>query len=123
MELADYLSLLIGPFALTVAGGLTYGVMRQGNLPFNGAIGLRTQATMASDEAWRAGHSAAAPYFAALTITGVTVMVVSIILPFFFYQGALYPVALLVVPATGFVVQVIILVIATKAANSAAKRV
>ena len=50
------IALMVGGVALVVLGLIA----RAGNLTRQSAVGLRTKATLASDEAWKAAHEAAA---------------------------------------------------------------
>ncbi|WP_420098075.1 SdpI family protein [Corynebacterium sp.] len=87
-----------------------------GDLPRSGAVGIRTSATKASDDAWEAGHAEAAPF--ARTVTLVTsVLAAVIIILSFFVEGA-WVTALGVVP---FVVVVVSLVPLVRTANRAAR--
>lgn len=52
------IAIVVGGIALVVLGVTA----RAGKLTRQSAIGLRTKATMASDEAWNAAHAASAPW-------------------------------------------------------------
>lgn len=97
--------------------------IRSGTLDRNRAIGLRTRATLASDEAWHAGHRAALPIVQSGTVVGLGVGFLS----FAIGIGALVAarplsVGFLLLPGIGFVALVILLLIATERASSAARK-
>ncbi len=71
-------------FALLAAGYITWSVAKKtesGTLRRNGMAGIRTKATLASDEAWEAAHTAAAPAMRAAAafcvLTGLGVLATS----------------------------------------------
>ncbi len=64
-------SLLAGGAVLLLAAvpfHILYATVRDGNLARNNAWGIRTRATLRSDDAWARGHRAAAPYILAATL-------------------------------------------------------
>jgi len=67
-------ALIVGAIALIVLGVIA----RAGKLTRQSAIGLRTKATMASDEAWKAAHEASANWVigagAVMLVGGAVVM-------------------------------------------------
>jgi uncharacterized membrane protein len=70
------IALMVGGIALVVLGAIA----RAGKLPRQSVVGLRTKATLASDEAWRAAQEVGAIWVigagAILFIGGVSVMLV-----------------------------------------------
>jgi uncharacterized membrane protein len=68
------IAMMVGGAALAVLGATA----RAGKLSRQSVVGLRTKATMASDEAWKAAHEAAAKWVvgagAVLFVGGVLVM-------------------------------------------------
>jgi hypothetical protein len=111
--------LVVLGFGLAVVALLTVTTTRsaaEGHLERNGAIGIRTRHTRASDEAWRAGHSAALPvvrYVVHVAVAAVLAAVVAAVL------GG--PVAAVVVGLAGMGVQVAVLVLGARRANEAAR--
>ncbi|NLG55419.1 MAG: SdpI family protein [Rhodococcus sp.] len=124
MEIGPYVGLLIAPTLLAVfASVMEYGIKNRG-IERNGAVGLRTKATQASDEAWHAGHEAALPHFRAMAVLGGITVAASIlaILAAGSTDGN-YPAWLLLVPGIGLLAQVVVVLGGTVAANKAAKAV
>ncbi len=68
-------SAAVGLFLLAVVFLGFFAAMRGEGLPRNRAIGIRTSATMASDEGWVRGHRAAAPW---VLSTGILAAVLGI---------------------------------------------
>jgi len=68
------IALIVGGIALIVLGA----VARAGKLTRQSVVGLRTKATMGSDEAWKAAHEASADWVigagAVMFVGGVVVM-------------------------------------------------
>ena len=66
---------LLGPaggfFTTAAVFGAMYFFMKSGDLARNGAVGIRTKATMSSDEAWRQGHLAGLPWVKAGTVAAL----------------------------------------------------
>ena len=64
--MAPYCGWMVFAGIAMVAGGVALIVLgviaRAGKLTRQSVVGLRTKATMASDEAWKAGNEAAAPW-------------------------------------------------------------
>lgn len=122
MELSGYFALLTAPVLFTILALLMRQATRKGDLARNSALGLRTKTTMSSDQAWKAGHKAAEPYFLAIAFVGFVVTVACLVLPFVVADtDGLYPAGMIAAPALGLVLQVLVLIKATSAANGAAK--
>ena len=66
MRIAPYCDRMVFAGIAMVAGGIALIVLgaiaRAGKLTRQSVVGLRTKATMASDEAWKAGNEAAASW-------------------------------------------------------------
>lgn len=72
------LVLIVGAALFGVAGAafsVVHASIRRG-LPRNSSLGIKTRATLASDEAWRAGHDAARPWLRSSALTAYTASVV-----------------------------------------------
>lgn len=75
-------SLPVGPLAIGVVVLVLAAMIRNGELPRNRAVGIKTRATLASDQAWEAGHRAALPWMLRLgwTCLGVALVLVTVLL-------------------------------------------
>ncbi|MGP5735950.1 SdpI family protein [Candidatus Corynebacterium faecigallinarum] len=111
--------MLLSGLSLTLTSSI-----KSGSLTRNTSIGLRTKATLASDESWDQGHKAALPHLNAMAITGfVGAAVTVVMITGFTISGNGLPGGLIVVPLAGIIVQVAILTKATLDATRAAKKV
>ncbi|WP_019813114.1 SdpI family protein [Saccharomonospora saliphila] len=118
--------LVVFAVALVALAGVLHAVrrgIRTGTLERNPALGIRTAATTSSDAAWRAGHVAAGPWLLAAARTGYGGGAVSGVLIVLVALGVLPPPIAMVVPASALVVMVVLLVLGTRRANRAARRV
>ncbi|MBF4578183.1 SdpI family protein [Frigoribacterium sp. VKM Ac-2530] len=62
--------------ALSVLATVIASLAGRGSVAANGLVGIRTPALRSSDAAWRAGHRAAVPILAALTVVSAAAGVV-----------------------------------------------
>lgn len=93
---------------------LAGGILAAGSwLPMNPIVGIRLRSTMASDQAWKAGHKAAGPYLIVGGVIGLAAVTVSLINP-------MYDVLFLVLTSCG--AAVVLLVAGAFAASKAAIR-
>lgn len=69
------ISAAVGLFLIAVLFLAFFAAMRGEGLSRNRSVGIRTRATMMSDEAWARGHRAAAPW---VLSTGILAMVLSV---------------------------------------------
>lgn len=117
-------ALFVAAFGLLALAGLSHFIknsVANGTLDRNSEIGLRTKATTSSDAAWTAGHKAAGPWLSACAYTGYLMGTATA-------AGALAAIAtnsvhplVWLLPATGFVGTVVLLVLATAIASKAGK--
>jgi hypothetical protein len=84
--------------------------------PRSRLVGLKTRATLRSDEAWAAGHAAARPVLRVGAVVGATSVVVALVTAL----ATVFVAA--VVAVTGLVTVLGLLVLATLTATRAAKR-
>lgn len=66
-----YIALVAGLLLLSLLGFSLARSIKSNSLARNNAIGLRTQATLSSDEAWSYGHQQALPYLKATVLAGM----------------------------------------------------
>lgn len=87
-----------GLLLAAIAIHLCAAMMKDGTLNRNGGMGIRTRATMASDETWAAAHRAALPHFyrAAYATYGVIAVVLAIGLLYWDYLNLVVSVGSLV---------------------------
>lgn len=94
-------------------------VQRSGAVRRNSAVGIRTQKTLRSDEAWDAGHQAAAPYLVGAAVAAVLFGIALAILG---ATGATQAVGDVIAPS-GYLVVLAVVVGGAVAAGKAADRV
>lgn len=89
-----------------------------GTLSRNGSAGIRTRKTQASDAAWLAGHRAALPIVKWIGVVAVVSTLAALLV-----QWQLGGQSGVIVALGGMLVEVLVLLYASKAANVAASRV
>ncbi|MDO5511809.1 SdpI family protein [Corynebacterium sp.] len=114
------MSEMIGPLIGVLTVALLFGpVVRaaaRGEFDRGGLVGIRTRHTQRSDAAWRAGHAAALPWARRCLVVAAAVVLLAVVA-----QWTLGDPAGLVVALCGLVGQVGLVVLATCAANTAAR--
>ena len=120
MEWVGGISLAFGLFVLA---GLLPWVGRagaNGSLPRNDSTGIRSRHTRASAASWTAGHAAAAPLLTAAGIVAAALGVLTILL-----AAMLWPLwgmtPALVSGGAGYATVVVLVLVATRRANRAAR--
>lgn len=124
MDGSAFVSLALGVLVLGALCQGLVGAIRSGGLDRNGMVGIRTSATLLSEEAWQAGHRAAVPRLrlagmVGLLLGGLSVPIGVIAL----VMGQEPPVGLLAVPVGGLTVEIVLLLMATTRAHRAAARI
>lgn len=79
MGWVEVIPFLAGLGIITLTAQVLVGSMRSGSLGRNAAVGLRTRATMASDEAWLKGHAAAVPQMLRAACSGWLLLAASVV--------------------------------------------
>lgn len=123
MDPAGGIAFGAGLVVLGLVMALVGSAVGRGTISRNSAVGIRTRATQSSDQAWQAGHRAAAPWLYASAAVGVSVGVVSIALSATLAAQGRTSAAVLVVPLGGAVVAMAVLVWATLKADGAARSI
>lgn len=97
------------------------GMVEAGTLARNGAIGIRTRATKASDHAWTVGHQAA---YGAVRATGALCLVFAVLIALLalLVRGAQAVPVVLGAAGVGYLSLATGLVVAVRRANAAARR-
>ena len=74
---------ILGALPFFVLMGVVFGgtgaMLNSGRITRNNAIGLRTRATLSSDEAWERGHKAGARWIAASAVGAATATVLGVV--------------------------------------------
>jgi hypothetical protein len=123
-HMGERVALFVAAVGILTLSGFSHFIRKSianGTLYRNSAIGLRTRATTSSDVAWAAGHKAAGPWLSACAFTGYLMGAATA-------AGALVTIAadsvhpsVWLLPATGFVGVVALLVRATVIADKHGK--
>ncbi|WP_165070294.1 SdpI family protein [Marisediminicola senii] len=121
-EVTTPLIIAIGCFILIGLGfGFFAAMLRKDKITRNGAIGIRTKATMASDEAWIKGQRAGAPWVLAGALAAAAATLVGLIALFATgFQPSQVVNASVILP--GFASVIAMLVLSGTAASRAAKQ-
>jgi len=117
MDPISVVSLAGGLLILSAVFSFLATSMSSGELPRNNAVGIKTKHTQASDEAWLAGHEAAAATVRSAGLTGWAVLLGVAVLCIF----RLWPWAM-GVSGLGYVLLIGLMLVATSKANKAASR-
>jgi hypothetical protein len=120
MDAGSTVSLTGSLFTLALVLLVVAGMARSGSLARNGAVGIRTRSTTASDQAWVAGHRAA---YGALRATGWLSLgfgALSLLLSVLVHGAAAMPIVL-GTAGLGYAALVAGLVVSTRRANRAAR--
>lgn len=119
MGLAAYLSPLLGTLLLSAIIHVMIASIQSGDFSRQSVLGLRTKATLSSDQAWITGHRAALPMLKTVAWAGYIGAALLVILFVFFPQPR--PYALITGPVILLICQAIALVYAARQASRAAR--
>lgn len=117
MDPISVFSLAGGLLILSAVCSFLATSMASGKLPRNNAVGIKTKHTQASDEAWLAGHEAAAATVKSAGLAGWAVLLGVAVLCIF----RLWPWAM-GLTGLGYVLLIGLMLVATSKANKAASR-
>ena len=124
MDAPGSLSLLVGVAVLSLVTGILVPQIYAGDLRRNHLFGMRTKATLSSDEAWEVGHRAALPYLVFACIAGVVAIIAALgTFVFANVSSGAGEITLAAIPIAAFTGQVIALITGCVAADRAAKSV
>lgn len=121
----DPSGIVIGAAGLVMAGPVIYIVTRQasqGAIDANSAIGIRTRTTKSSQEAWEIAHRAALPWVLVAALVSVATAVISVTTLVLANTVGSSEVAPVVVMVAGYVGLLVLMSIATSAANRQVRR-
>jgi len=111
----------VGLLMLGVTIHFVSNQVASGDLGRNSAIGIRTKATMASDDAWEAGHAAAAPMLTVTHLTAYTAGAITLVIGVASTMTDVGRPVAIAVPLCGVGAVLTLLVMAASKANSAAR--
>lgn len=106
-----------GFFLIAVTFGFIRQAMKSESFGRNRAIGIRTRATLASDDAWSRGHKASAPWVLATAIAAAVIGLATLTLGF---AGDESSVAVVIVIFGGFASVLACVIVCAVVANRAA---
>lgn len=116
MELISVIPFMAGLLVVTVVAAVLAPSMRDGRLPRNTAIGIKTRHTLASDAAWLRGHAAGAPVLKAAACCGWAALLAGAALCLLQLAGWAFAVT-----ALGYVAVICLALLSATRANTAAK--
>ncbi|QEP08589.1 SdpI family protein [Glutamicibacter sp. ZJUTW] len=116
MDPASVISFMFGLLAITLVAALLAPMARDGKLARNAAIGIRTRHTLASNEAWLAGHRRAAPLVAAASWAGWAMLSGAAILCVLGQFGFAFATT-----GAGYLAIIVLLMVSAAKANQAAR--
>lgn len=112
------IAFIFGLLIITLVAGFLAPMARDRKLARNAAIGIRTRHTLASDDAWLAGHQQAAPLVAAASWAGWAALAIAAVL------GALGQLALsFAATGAGYLAVITLLIVSASHANKAARSI
>ncbi|WP_152471742.1 SdpI family protein [Nocardiopsis gilva] len=117
-------ALIFAAFGLAAVAGLAHYIRHataNGSLGRNSAIGLRTRITKSSDAAWMEGHREAAPWLTVCAVTGYVISVLTTGVAVVALSMGSVGSAVVILPASGFMAVIVILVIAAIVAGKGGK--
>ncbi|OON81724.1 SdpI family protein [Streptomyces tsukubensis] len=92
-----------------------------GSIHRNSVIGIRTKATMSSDNAWSAGHAAAAPMLTVTYLTAYALGSITLAISLVFAVSDVENPAVIVIPLSGIGAVLVLLSVAAAKADAAAR--
>lgn len=116
MELISVIPFMAGLLVVTVVAAVLAPSMRDGRLPRNTAIGIKSRHTLVSDTAWLRGHAAGAPVLNAAARCGWAVLLAGAALCLLQLAGWAFAVT-----AIGYVAVTCLALLSATRANAAAK--
>lgn len=118
MDPAGVIPFMLGLMGITLVPAFLAPMARDGKLARNASIGIKTRHTLASDEAWLAGHRRAAPLMAAATWAGWAMLAGATILCVLGQFGFAFATT-----GAGYLAVITLLMISAAKANRAARGV
>ena len=120
--MAAFISMIIGALTLTLVSAVMFKAIESDTLEKNSVIGFRTKSTLASEQAWRAGHQATVPFLKFNSIIGIVGAIASIIFPLMsIASGNGFNDWFIILPMSVFFIQFAVILCAAMKANAAAK--
>ena len=116
MQLISVIPFMAGLLVVTVVAAALAPSMREGRLPRNTAIGIKTRHTLVSDAAWLRGHAAGAPVLKAAARCGWAVLLTGAALCLLQLAGWAFAVT-----AIGYLAVTCLALLSATKANAAAK--